>query len=431
LVRLDSFIDAYGARATLYELWTRKPPLFELLLLLFDRSEFLAEMAIRTPDLVDALEASGRLQRQKFAAETLQDLRHGAEDADQRLWMRRYHQAELMRIGLRSILGLADVEQNLVELSALADACLQYALETVMRRAKYKVPPLCVIGLGKLGGHEINYGSDLDILFVTSADAAKLPSLQRLAVDVLDLLGSQTEGGSVFHIDTRLRPDGDKGLLVNTVEACEEYYRKRAGLWEIQALTRVRPIAGDMETGAKFQKLAATLADFRPEHAAAGFIYSAARGKKAGLAAYSPNWKKEIDAMRQRIVRERTPPGKERLAVKTGKGGLMDAEFLGQMFCLAQGWSEGNSLRALQRAAEAGLIEAGDARLLLENYRNLRRIEGILRRWSYEGETLLPEDEPAQNRVAVRCGYAGHEEFMEAVAKTRGAIHSVYVKHLA
>jgi len=104
---------------------------------------------------------------------------------------------------------------------------------------------------------------------------------------------------------------------------------------------------------------------------------------------------------------------------------------LGQMFCLAQGWSEGNSLRALQRAAEAGLIEAGDARLLLENYRNLRRIEGILRRWSYEGETLLPEDEPAQNRVAVRCGYAGHEEFMEAVAKTRGAIHSVYVKHLA
>src|SRR5208282_4048125 len=93
LVRLDSFIDAYGARATLYEMWTQNPSLFELLLLLFDRSEFLAELAIRTPDLVDELESSGRLNRAKSAEETLADLRYGADDADQGLWLRRYHQA--------------------------------------------------------------------------------------------------------------------------------------------------------------------------------------------------------------------------------------------------------------------------------------------------------------------------------------------------
>src|SRR5262245_25626562 len=98
LARLDSFIAAYGARATLLETWTHNPHLFELLLLLFDRSEFLAEIAIRTPDLVDELVLSGRLRRRKSAEEILRELRHGLEDKDQHLWLRRYHQAELMRI---------------------------------------------------------------------------------------------------------------------------------------------------------------------------------------------------------------------------------------------------------------------------------------------------------------------------------------------
>src|SRR5207245_11788405 len=98
-------------------------------------------VAIRTPDLVDELVLSGRLRQRKSAAETLADLRHGRDDADQSLWLRRYHQAELMRIGLRDILGLADFEQNLTELSALADACLQYPLEVVQRETRMKPPP--------------------------------------------------------------------------------------------------------------------------------------------------------------------------------------------------------------------------------------------------------------------------------------------------
>ena len=104
-----------------------------MLLLLFDRSEFLAELAVRSPDLIDEFMSGGRLRQRKNAAEILKDLRHGLADADQFLWLRRYHEAELMRLGLRDILGLADFEQNLAELSALADACLQYALEVVMR----------------------------------------------------------------------------------------------------------------------------------------------------------------------------------------------------------------------------------------------------------------------------------------------------------
>jgi glutamate-ammonia-ligase adenylyltransferase len=338
-----------------------------------------------------------------------------------------------MRIGLRDILGLADFEQNLIELSALADACMQYALETVLRKAKFKSPPMCVIGLGKLGGREINYGSDLDIVFVTDSDPKHLPQLQRLAVEFLDLLGSRTESGLVFRLDTRLRPDGEKGLLVNTIEGCGEYYRRRAALWEIQALTRVRPIAGDLEEGGQFQQLAAALADFSSENVAAGFVPASTRAggraKNTGLSAYAPGWKKEIDAMRERIARERTPAGKDRLAIKTGVGGLMDAEFLAQAFCLARGWQEANTMNALRRGGEEGLLEGGDARSLLQNYGELRRIEGILRRWSYEGETLLPEDEPALCRVAVRCGFIGAKDFMEALAANRTAIRQIYVKY--
>src|SRR5204863_8686048 len=110
-------------------------------------------------------------------------------------WLRRYHQAELMRIGLRDILGLANVEEYLTELSALADACLQYALEVVMRRHRLKPPPFVIIGLGKLGGAEIDYGSDLDIIFVTASKKQDLAKLGRLALELTDLLSRRTEQG--------------------------------------------------------------------------------------------------------------------------------------------------------------------------------------------------------------------------------------------
>ena len=263
LTRLESFIEAYGTRTALFELWNSNPAAFELLLLLFDRSEFLAEVAIRTPDLVDDLVDGGRLRQHKTAPEILKDLRYGLADEDQFLWLRRYHEAELMRLGLRDILGLADFERNLEELSALADACLQYAVEIVMRKKKIKAPPFAIIGLGKLAGCEIDYGSDLDIVFVADAKTKELAKFQRLAVEVMDLLTRRTEQGTVFQTDARLRPDGEKGLLVNTLAAYEEYYRKRAQLWEIQALTRTRAVAGDLKLGEQFQKLAGALTDFK------------------------------------------------------------------------------------------------------------------------------------------------------------------------
>ncbi len=317
VTRLDSYLEAYGSHAALLEMWHGNPAAFELVLLLFDRSEFLAEAAIRTPDLIDDFVAGGRLRQRKTAPEILKDLRHGLGDEDQFLWLRRYHEAEQMRLGLRDILGLADFERNLAELSALADACLQYALEVVMRKNKIKTPPFVIIGLGKLGGCEIDYGSDLDILFVTDALAKALPKLQRLAAEVMDLLSRRTEQGMVFHTDARLRPDGEKGLLVNTLAAYGNYYRQRAQLWEIQALTRTRPVAGNLALGEKFQKLAATLTDFRSAEHRLGkppfsspALSSRDGARRSALpAGFTPDWKKQIHQMRLRIQKERTPRG--------------------------------------------------------------------------------------------------------------------------
>ena len=433
LTRLASFISAYAARVPLLELWTGNPALFELMLMLFDRSEFLAEIAIRTPDLIDDVVAGGRLRQRKTTEQILEELRYGRKDADQFLWLRRYHETELMRLGLRDILGLADFEQNLAELSMLADACLQYALEVVMRKNKIKRPPLVIIGLGKLGGCGIDYGSDLDILFVTDAKARDLPGLQRLAVEIMELLSRRTGQGIVFHTDARLRPDGEKGLLVNALDAYAEYYRRRAQLWEIQALTRTRPVAGDLSLGERFQKLANALADFQDAEHCPGPAQTvgmatgrgAARRSKR-LACYTPDWKRQIHEMRMRIEKERTPRGKDDLAIKTGKGGLMDAEFIAQTLCLENGWHEPNTLRALERGRDAGFLP--DANKLLDAYRRLRLVEGILRRWSYEGEIVLPDDPAPYYRVSVRCGFATPEDFRSALAGWRKAIHEVYEK---
>jgi glutamate-ammonia-ligase adenylyltransferase len=414
LTRLESFIAAYGARATLFELWNSTPTIFELLIKLFDRSEFLAELAIRTPDLVDELVTSGRLSQRKTAIETLTDLRYGINDPDQHLWIRRYHQAELMRIGLRDILGLAEEDQYLTELSALAEACLQYALEVVMRKNKLKTAPFAIIGLGKLGGAEIDYGSDLDIVFVTESAGKNLTKPAEMARATMDLLTSRTELGIVFQTDARLRPDGEKGLLVNSLQAYEDYYRQRAMLWEIQSLTRSRAVAGNRNTGEKFQELANQLSNFqRPSQR---------------LRAYSPDWKSKIQHMRSRIEKERTPAGKDALAIKTGKGGLMDAEFLAQILCMENGWHEPNTLRALEHASQSATLHGMEK--LIANYRRLRRLEGILRRWSYEGETVLPDEPAAYARVAIRCGFRKSEGFAQAVANWRQAIRDGYAGSL-
>lgn len=416
LARLDSYIAAYGARSSLYELWTARPIVLDHLLKLFDRSEFLAELAIRVPDLVEELEGSGHLRRQKNAAQTLADLRHGLEDPDQHVWLRRYFQTEFMRLGLRDILGLVDFEEANRELTGLAEACVEYALQVVTRKNGLRTPPFAVIALGKFGGSELVYGSDLDVIFVAPDKTRNLPRLQKVATQMVDLLTTRTEDGSVFELDARLRPDGEKGLLVNVLKSYEDYYRQRAMLWEIQALTRARAVAGHPETGAAFLRLARRLTQFADP--------------SLPLAAYGPQWRSEIARMRSRIERERTPAGKDALAFKTGAGGLVDAEFLAQTLAMEGGWFEPNTLASLLQARDVGALTPSEATALIENFRRLRRMESILRRWSFEGEAVLPDDPAPQYRVAVRCGYANAPAFLADLARWRAAVRHITAERL-
>ena len=130
--------------------------------------------------------------------------------------------------------------------------------------------------------------------------------------------------------------------------------------------------------------------------------------------------------MRLRIEKERTPAGKDELAIKTGQGGLMDAEFVAQTLCLENGWQIASTLGALERGRDTGVLP--DADKLIKNYRELRRVEGILRRWSYEGETVLPDDPAPYYRVSVRCGFETPEKFRAALAEWRRVIRTVYEK---
>jgi glutamate-ammonia-ligase adenylyltransferase len=407
LTRLDAFVAKYGARSMLYEAWVGNSSLFRLLLLAFDRSEFLAELAIRVPDLIDEIEQSGQLRRRKTKDQILEDLRHGANDPDQRLWLRRYFQAEQMRVGLRDILDLASAEQTQNEISELADAYLTYALEIIMRKHRLRKPPFAVLGLGKLGGGELIYASDLDILFVAEDRASNLPALQKLAVEFMELLSKRTEHGTTFETDARLRPDGEKGLLVNTIRGCAEYYKKRAMLWEIQTLSRCRPITGGVKVLEAFMALVREITNLSG----------------------ASNWKPEIHRMRLRIQNERTSTGKNALAIKTGSGGLMDVEFIAQAICLEKGWSEPNTLRAIERAGREKVLAESAARTLAENYRWLMRVERILRRWSFAAESMLPEDPAAFYRVSVRCGFSRAADFQRAARECRAAIRGEYTRY--
>ena len=412
LARLDSFIQNYGGRQGLYENWFSSPFTLDLLLLLFDRSEYLAEIAIKTPSLFEEIMDDGQIRRSKDEKEILRDLEYGLEDADQHQWIRLYHRAELMRIALRDLMGLTDFTQNQKEINALGDACIQYALKVVMKKFRLKKPPFAVIGMGKFGGRELTYGSDLDIMFVCPARWKGTTKVQKMGFMLTNLLSMKTALGSAYKTDSRLRPDGEKGILVNTLTRYERYYRNRAQLWEIQSLTRARVVCGDVETGFQFMDMARNMTNF-----------TIPRRK---VSAYRDDWKNTILQMRLKVEKERTPYGKDHLAFKTGTGGLMDVEFLAQMLNMEYGWFQPNTRKALRLAASQDYLNGDDAQTLIENFDNLMYLEKVLRRWSYEGESVLPDTDAPLLRVAIRCGFNNIEAFLNAVRKWRTDIREVY-----
>jgi glutamate-ammonia-ligase adenylyltransferase len=306
--------------------------------------------------------------------------------------VREYRQRQLLRITLRSVLALADHATIFTELSALAKACLLY-VNSLMGGQN-----LTIIALGKFGGREINYGADLDVLFVGD----KIRAAQNLIV----AMAQPSAEGNIATLDARLRPDGEKGPLTCSLAAYQAYYQERAQLWEIHALTRARPICGPLQ---------------QPY---INMVQKVWRGVGQQVDLFE-----KIDNMLERIRRERGS-GSDFLDFKTGAGGMVEAEFLVQALQMEAGVWNPNWSEALRELGERGLLSGAEVEKATHSYDFLRRCETVLRRWENKSVTTLPADANEQSKLAKRLGYEDVTGFANEYVDVRERIHALYERHL-
>jgi glutamate-ammonia-ligase adenylyltransferase len=387
------FVEAYGLRSMLFELLVVNPKLLELLVKTFDASRHAGDLLIRRPQLLEEITRPGMLDRQLDVADHLSHLEGLPMRADSLDLLRGYRQTQLLRIFLRDILGLAKLSSIFAEHSALAEACLVF-----VNRRRGSESDLTIIALGKFGGGEIGYGADLDVIFV-GEDV-------RAAQQLMVAMAQPTAEGSIWTLDARLRPDGEKGSLSCPLTTYETYYKTRAQLWEAQALTRARPIAGPLQDG--FMELAQRVWQ---------------------TAGHRPDLFAQIDAMLQRIRRDRGSSSEE-LDFKTGKGGIIEAEFLVQALQMRAGIWNPQMMGSLEKLAEGGIIARGDADALRKHYGHLRSIGSILRRWENKSISILPADKIEQEKLATRAGAKSLEGFAQAYREAREGIHAIYSRYL-
>jgi [glutamine synthetase] adenylyltransferase / [glutamine synthetase]-adenylyl-L-tyrosine phosphorylase len=387
------FVEAYGLRSMLFELLVVNPKLLELLVKTFDASRHAGDSLIRRPQLLEEITRPGMLDREVGFAQHLKRLEALKISAESLDLLRTYRQTQGLRILLRDILGLANLAAIFAEHSALAEACLVF-----VNRLRGNESDLTIIALGKFGGGEIGYGADLDVIFV-GEDV-------RAAQHLMVAMAQTTAEGSIWTVDARLRPDGEKGILTCSLTAYEAYYQTRAQLWEAQALTRARPIAGPLQK--EFMELA--------QH-----VWRTA-GQRPDLFA-------QIDAMLERIRRGRGSASDE-LDFKTGLGGVIEAEFLVQALQMRTGIWNPQMAGAVDQLVEAGVMRQPDAAKLRQDYKYLRSIGSALRRWENKSVSTLPADKTEQEKFAVRAGAKSLDDFAQAYREARTSIHAIYSKYL-
>src|SRR6184192_4774467 len=234
------FVEAYGLRSLLFELLVANPRLLELLAKTFDASRFAGDLLIRRPDLLEDVTRDESIDASISLTEHLRRLRTIRVSREALDPVRAYRQRQLLRIILRDVLGLASPAATFAELSDVAEACLVFMARLLGSEE------LTIIALGKFGGREISYGADLDVLFVGD----EIRPAQNLTI----AMAQPTAEGNIWALDARLRPEGEKGPLVCSLETYESYYASRAQPWELQALTRARAVSGPLQD--EFMKIA-------------------------------------------------------------------------------------------------------------------------------------------------------------------------------
>jgi glutamate-ammonia-ligase adenylyltransferase len=391
-------------------------------------SDFVARSGTARPELLPGLITGGDLFRAAAGAELRARVEAAVaacgDEAQLKGALRRLRNRELVRLAWRDLAGWADLDEVVGTLSALADACLDTALARLWdwacardgqpREAESGAPArFAVLGLGKLGGEELNFSSDVDLVFAYTGDGetdktalSNHEFFLRLGQKLINVLNEATADGFVFRVDMRLRPNGASGPLVLSFDAMEQYYTVHGRMWERYAFIKARAVAGDPAAGAEL------LARLQP------FVYRRYLDYTAI---------EEIRAMKVAIQRELWRKGIE-ANIKLGPGGIREIEFIGQTFQLIRGGrdralQERRLLPVLARLAAEGELTAQAGAELRAAYVFLRNTEHRLQMIADQQTQVLPADDPNRLRVAIGMGYARWEDFQAALARHQRRAH--------
>ncbi|HEX5767558.1 MAG TPA: bifunctional [glutamate--ammonia ligase]-adenylyl-L-tyrosine phosphorylase/[glutamate--ammonia-ligase] adenylyltransferase, partial [Burkholderiales bacterium] len=372
LARGVDLVEAIASRAAYLALLAEHPQALERVARMIGASSWAAEYVTRHPLLLDELLDDRLLYAPPdwvaFSQSLKQQLAVAREDTERRMnILREMHQAQVFRLLAQDLAGLLTVETLADHLSALADLVLQACIDEVWRdlRGRHRDPPsFAVIGYGKLGGKELGYVSDLDIIFLYDDDDERAPEVYaRLAQRLNTWLSSRTSSGMLFETDLELRPSGASGLLVSSIAAFARYQDESAWVWEHQALSRARYCAGARAVGEKFEAIRQRILTRRRD---------------------PEPLKAEIVAMRDRLHAAH-PNASALFDVKHDAGGMIDIEFAVQFLVLAFSSRfpslTGNlgNIALLRMAAGHGLIRAELAERARDAYREFRRLQHRLR----------------------------------------------------
>ena len=417
---LCKFVEATGARESFLKLFQENEKFLEFLLILFGSSGLLSQILIKRPEFVDLLSDMDEIYRFKTPekiSEGLDKFLMTANTLDKKaIILRRFKLYEELRIGVRYLIKEADLEGTLLDLSNLADVYLQavskLAFEEVSRKNGHPISEkFCIVGLGKYGGKELNFGSDLDIIFVydgseeNSSEGTQYHAVSQL---IYKLTSEVTPAGFGYKIDTELRPEGEAGVLVLSIEGYAKYFKSRARIWEQQAMVRARVVAGNKDVGKKFMSAVHDFV-FRDK-----FEYSALI---------------EISRLRERMELELAEEKTKGKNVKLGYGGIADIEFTIQILQLIHGKKnprlrKTNTIESINMFVAHGMIDQVKADLVKENYIFLRKLECALRIIRQTPTNTLPEETTELAQLARLLSYSGDDKNILA-----NALLNDYEKH--
>ena len=412
LVGLERLLRAVPDRRDLFrQLWT-SPRAIEVLLTIFAASPYLTDLLLCEPALLSQLTQPQLLRELRSRPEFFDAAILAVEvatTADARaIALRDFQHGELLRIGVCDYLGLFDLRAVTNQLSLLADATVQVALRLIA--ADSVTHGFAVLALGKLGGEELNYSSDIDLVCICDCDPARFQELvQRLS----KVLSDVTSHGILYRVDLRLRPWGNAGPLVVSVETYLDYLRDQAQLWERQALLKARVIAGDFAVGQRF------LEQSRP------LIFSAS----AELV------RRSVWQAKQRIEQDLQRKGKGSSEVKLGAGTIRDVEFVVQCLQLQHGREVPqvrsiNTLDGLVRLAESGFVRADEYRELTSAYLLFRVIEHGLQLKHSRQTHSLPTEPAELEMLARRLDFPSAEQLTTHFQQHRSAVRRIFEKYV-